>query len=346
MVKIGIIGLGKMGMLHAATLNSFKDVKLTAVSDTSDFVKNALMDLKPELPFYKDYLDMLKNEKLDGVFITTPIHLHVPIGIECANRGIPVFFEKPLSLNAKEAKEMVGIFNKSNIISLIGYGGRYYDIYLKAKEIIDTGCLGKILNFSSNFYVSQLFKKQKGWRYTKEQSGGGVLNNLSSHLINTLYWFFGEVESVSAVAQNWYSEEVEDYFHAMIQFQNGISGWVDSSWSVDNYRLPRATIEINSHNGKLIITDDYIKLFLKSSTKEFSDGWTNFMFPEIYKGAEFNLAGAQFTREDRDFIEAIKSGKQPEMDINWALKIQEIIDAIYQSSEERSKRIYLKENQI
>jgi len=133
LLDIGIIGMGKMGMLHAGIVNSLKESKLIAVADPSTFVKSTFNSLKPEINFYSDYKEMLKKETLNGIFITTPVNLHIPMAMDCAALGIPIFMEKPLSCNAEEAQPLLKILNENNIVSMIGYGARYFDMYIKGK---------------------------------------------------------------------------------------------------------------------------------------------------------------------------------------------------------------------
>jgi len=194
----------------------------------------------------------------------------------------------------------------------------------------------------SPFVYRHPFLDLNSWD-TKGESGGGVLNNLTSHLISTLYWYFGEVNSVNAHTANWYSKYVEDYFHSILKFKSGLTGWIDSSWSVDKHRLPEATIEIHGTNGRLSIADDNIKLYLKKDLGGHPLGWSKWLAPDVYQGAEINIGGTQFTNEDKAFLKAIESGKNPDMDIKYGYEVQEIIDAIYKSGNSKGNSVQVGE---
>mgnify|MGYP000356632394 CR=1 FL=1 len=338
-MRIGIIGLGKMGMLHAAIVNSLPEAELVAIAEPTEFIKSALQVLTPDIQVYQDYREMITKSDLQGVFITTPVHLHIPQALDCVKEGLPVFIEKPLSCTAKEAEQLVELVEAKKVVSMIGYGAYYFDMFRKGKEIIDAGVLGKLLNFGATLYVSQIFTSRKGWRYKRKEAGGGVLNNLTSHLIFTLLWYFGEVEEVVSLVEKWYSENVEDYFHSLIYFKSGLKGWVDSSWSMDNYRLPRAQIEIHGTNGRLSIGDDYVKLFLREGRDNYPAGWSQWRGPDLYQGVSINIGGEQFTREDQAFLQAIEKQQIPFLNISWGYRVQKVIDAIYLSGENNGQKI-------
>ena len=110
-------------------------------------------------------------------------------------------------------------------------------------------------------------------------------------------------------------------------------GWLDSSWSVYNHRMLETTFEIHANNGKLIVNDDTVKLFLVNPGDDYKCGWTNLRKPEIEIGVAIDIAGPQYTRQDEAFINAIIiTGKPPESDVFNAFKVQRIVDAIYRSS--------------
>ncbi len=330
-MRIGLIGIGKMGLLHGGILNAMNDVEICALVDSSKFLLGFAHNLL-KIPIYTDYIQMLEQQKPDAVVIATPVFLHVPMALECARRGIPFFLEKPLSLNSQEATPLIAEVEQKNLVTMVGYMMRYSESFAKAKELLDKGVLGNLITFQSTIYVSQLFKTGKGWRYSKQKSGGGVVIGQATHLIDLLQWFMGPLQMVSAHTKHWYSQEVEDFAHAYFFFQNGVAGWMDSTWSMRHHRLLEITIEINGENGNLIVTNDYVKLYLDTPVQDLNSGWTNFMRPDLYKGVEFDVGGTYYTSQDKAFLEAVQSGQSPDSDVQNAYKVQKIVDAIYDSA--------------
>ena len=337
-MKVAVIGIGKMGMLHAGIMNGLQDVELCAISDNSKFLLGFAKSIKG-IPGYDDYQKMLDKEKPDAAVLATPIFLHVPMATECVNRDIPFFLEKPLSLRSGEADALVQQVEQKNLTSMVGYMMRYVETFAKAKEIIDSGVLGKLITFNSSIYVAQLFKTGKGWRYSKAEAGGGVVMAQATHLIDLLKWYFGEVNSVSAHTKSFYSEEVEDFAHAHFEFSSGISGWLDSSWSVRHHRLLEVTININAENGNLSVSDDEVRVFLDKAAGDYPAGWTQFRIPELFKGVEIDLGGPQYTKQDVDFLNAVREGRTVGTDIKNAQSIQKLVDAIYDSAEQNGQPV-------
>ncbi len=120
-VNVGIVGMGKMGIMHAGLLNSFEDVQVRAVADTQDLLLNFIGQQLPSMRTYKDYTDMLRNEQLDLVFITTPTSLHTQIGLDCVKAEIPFFVEKPLGISAEDCVPLVEAISAKPVINMIGY---------------------------------------------------------------------------------------------------------------------------------------------------------------------------------------------------------------------------------
>ena len=332
-MKVSVIGIGKMGLLHAGIMNNLENVKLTAISDTSKMLLSFTKNLKKDVGVYDNYVKMLDKERPDLTVITTPVFLHVPMAQECVKRNIPFFVEKPLSPFSTDAAEMVETIDQKNLTTAVGYMMRYVETFAKAKEIIDSGVLGRLINFRSTIYVAQLFRKGKGWRYDKKESGGGVVIGQATHLIDLMKWYFGPVEMVSAHTKNFYSEEVEDFAHAHFEFKSGVTGWLDSSWSMRHHRLLEIVIEVNAENGNLTVSDDEVKFFLDKPANGTAAGWTHFARPDLFEGVEIDLGGPQYTRQDVQFIEAVKSGGQVSNDVRSAYEVQKIVDAVYMSAD-------------
>ncbi len=340
-MEVGIIGFGKMGMLHAGVLNAFKDVTVTCISDSSKAVLNSLETLNPSIKVYNDYVEMLEKSKPEAVFITTPNHLHVPMALECGKRNIPFFIEKPLSSNCENALPLVRFLEENPMLNMVGYMTRFMDTFLKGQEILATGVLGDVVDFHATMYVSQLFKKGKGWRYGKEFSGGGVVITQNSHLIDMLTWYFGNVKAVNARTKSVYSNGMDDFAHVYMEFESGLTGWYDASWSVMHHRLVEIKIHVEAKNGTLTVDDDYARLYLKEPGGGFPEGWSVFSKPDLYKGVEVDVGGPQYTMQNRSFINALKNGDQIKTDVDAGFEIQKVTDAIYKSASRQGQQVEL-----
>ena len=330
-MRVAVVGIGKMGLLHAGIMNGLEGVELCAISDSSKFLTGFVKTMKG-LPVYADFKRMLDEEKPDIAVLTTPVFLHVPMAMECVKREIPFFLEKPLCLHAKDAADLVRKVDEQNLPTMVGYMMRYVETFSRAKEMIDSCILGDIINFTATIYVSQLFKTGKGWRYNKQESGGGVVTGQATHVIDLLQWYFGNVKNISANTRSFYSKKVEDFAHVFFDFDNGVSGWMDSSWSMRHHRLLETEISINARNGNLLVNDDCINLYLDTPGNGYEAGWTYIKRPDLFKGVEIDLGGTHFSLQDIAFIDALRQNKKVASDLKNAFEVQRIVDAIYDSA--------------
>ncbi len=338
-LKIAIVGLGRMGLMHAAIFNSLPDSEVVAVVDPSMFPAKPLNMLNPNIKVYKSIEKMLNKENIDGVLIGSPVGFHIDNALECVKHNIPFLMEKPLSVKAPDAEVLLEELEKRQLTNMIGYMARNIDSFKTGKKIIEAKALGDIINVKGTVYVSQLFKKGKGWRYDPKVSGGGVLESQGSHLLDLLYWYFGPIQRVNADVLSVYSPGIEDFAHVNLNFQSGLKGWIDSSWSVRFKRKMELRLEILGENGNLIITDDTIDLFLDNPVGDYKEGKTFLSANDLFSGVCIDINGAKFTNQDIEFVNAIKENRQTSPSISDGYHIQKVVDACYESAKEDGKPV-------
>ena len=340
-LNIGIIGLGRMGLMHTAIFNSFPDCQVVAVVDPSWFPAKPLSMLNPKIKVYKTITKMLRKISIDGVLIASPVGYHIENALECVRNNIPFLMEKPLSLNSEQARPLVEALEKKPIPNMIGYMARNIDSFRAGKKVIESQALGKILNVKGTVYVSQLFKQGKGWRYDPKVSGGGVLLSQGSHLLDLLYWYFGPVQKINADTLSFYSQGIEDFCHVMLRFEDGLKGWIDASWSVRFKRKMELRLDILGTNGSLVITDDTLDLFLDSAVGGYQEGKTILSANDLFSGVVFDVGGSKFTFQDQEFIKAIREQRDTSPSIKDGYHIQKIVDACYQSAADSGRPILI-----
>lgn len=332
-LRAGVVGLGKLGLLHAGIVNALAGVKLTAIAENSGQVAKILRNVMPGVAVHNDHRSLLADGNVDVVFIATPTGTHVDIAMDCAARSLPFFVEKPLSLSVAQALPLVNALRDKPLPNMVGYMTRYQAPFAKARAVVQTGALGTPEMVRASMYVAQLFQTGKGWRFDKAVSGGGVLATQNTHLVDLLLWLFGPVREVSGHTRALYSQGVEDSVHAHFRFESGLTGYMDCSWSARHFRSPTIQIHMQGTNGTIDINDDGVALHLETQAGGLPAGWSHWTQPDLYRGVSFDIGGPHYTLQAEDFIAAVRRRGTVASDVVSACRTQAVIDAIYRSAE-------------
>jgi predicted dehydrogenase len=330
-MRVGVVGLGKMGLLHSGILNSLDNVQLVGLAEKESLVTKHLSKVLPNVNVYKTLEEMLEAEELDLVHITTPVVSHLPLSLLCIKKECNFFVEKPLTRNLDEAKEICNELKNTKLIHAVGYNVRFLETFSKVKSLLNQKILGEVTKVQSTMYVSNIFSKPSGWRFKKAISGGGVMLELGCHLVDLLLWYFGPATNVFGKTKAVYSE-VEDFAHAKIEFQDGIQGEIDTSWSKEGYSIPEINMEITGSKGSLRVNQDFIEIILKNTVPSLDKTEKKIYKQELQKGVSFDVAGTDYTNEDKHIIDCVKLKKPTLVDVFEGSKTQSIIQAIYDSA--------------
>jgi predicted dehydrogenase len=224
-VRIGLIGLGLMGTPHARILKKVEECDLVAASDVDEKQKTIAEELG--IKFYRNYEEMIEKEKVQGVILAVPNHLHAPIGITCAQRGLHLFVEKPIAQSVSEADRLIEAARQNKVHILVGHQRRFSSLVEKAREIVTGGELGKLVGVTITWALMKPGSYYEGalsWR--KEKGGGPILINLI-HEIDNLRYICGEIDEVYALVSNKVRNfPVEDTASITLRFKNGALGTV------------------------------------------------------------------------------------------------------------------------
>ena len=237
-VKLAIIGLGMMGKIHVEKAAKISECEIIAICDIDPSTRG--LSEKLGIKSYHNHLEMLENEKLDGVIISLSNELHETMGIDCAERGLHILMEKPISTSIRAAKKLISSIKKNNIRMLVAHQRRFNSKINVTREMIRQGELGEIVVIS---VIGCMCKPDKyfldgPWR-KKKISGGPVLINMI-HEIDVLRYVYGDIERVYAEVSNRIRKfEVEDSVSVTFRFKKGalatilMSDTVPSLWGYD-----------------------------------------------------------------------------------------------------------------
>lgn len=331
MAKVAVIGLGKMGVLHAGLFSALQEEPIATASEEDGLIARLARKILPRIHVYQDYTEMLSRENPEAVVIATPVQTHAPIILDIlgTRHDLSLFVEEPLAKNYTEARKIVETARDSRGIQMVGFQRRYAATFKRARDLLANGNIGTPWYFKSSYQMSDIFKKEHGWRFKKET--GGVMLDAGPHLLDLIIWIFGEPSSVTAVSRRLVSEEVEDYVHCSMSFPNGLAGYADMSWTVRNFRFPAFRIEVEGTNGKLDVSDSFLHVQLDGDGPDLPAGTHVFSRPVIQPSVPFLLGAPEFCLEDQEFLSALAARKQPEIDFATAARVNLWIDRIKSS---------------
>ena len=328
-LRVGVVGLGKMGLLHSGIFNQLESSTLVAVADKDALTSDLLKAYLPQISVYRDYEEMFKREELDVAAISTPVFLHKPIVEMAVERDCHVFVEKPLALDGHECRSLLHM--GGNVKTQVGYNRRFLETFKMAKGIVNDSSLGQLKSLQSQMFETQVLKKEQGWRYDRSKGGGGVIIDLGAHVIDLLHYLVGPLSRVAGVARSIYSESVEDCASVNLQFVEGLIGSLELSWSVRDYRLPETKIAMQFENGTLTVTEKYIEIYSDVDNGSLKRGWSTFYLQDLTTGVPIDLGGPEYTAEDVQLLSCIRDDAEPLCNFREAAKTNFVIDAIYDS---------------
>lgn len=333
-LRIGIVGMGRMGLTHFSIINTHPAVNVMAVADTSALMLEMLKKMIPMLSTFTDYKDLLNSGLVDGIIVCTPSSLHHPVCKMACEKGIHVFCEKPFTTDPKLAKELADMFEAKGLVNQVGYVYRFDSVFKEVKKLLDKQAIGRVCHVNTLFLSSTISKvqKEKGWR-SKRENGGGATYEMGSHVIDLMEFFFGKPEKIIGTLTNQvYSEAVEDICEAQAMYPGGISASIHVNWCDYTYRKPMLKIDIHGTKGKIQADLYGYKLFLREENPELElpQGWTSVPMNMIKDECKFYVRGTSFTNQLYEFADAIlESRKSKGCSFRSAVDAQEFIHKIF-----------------
>ena len=258
MLKVGIIGYGKMGKIRAVAVNASRLAVVKSIYD-----KNNDMDFG-NYSVVESEKAIINDPEIDAVFICTPNYLNKPLTIQALNAGKHVFCEKPPAFNSAEVKEIIDVEKKSGLKLMYGFNHRHHESICHMKKLIESKEYGKVLWMRGRYGKSVDKTFFDTWRANKELAGGGILLDQGIHMLDLFIMFGGEYDSVHAdVSSLYWNLEIEDNVFAI--YKNTQTGVVASLHSTMTQWRHLFSLEVFLEQGSLILNG------LKTSTGTYGD---------------------------------------------------------------------------
>jgi predicted dehydrogenase len=307
--RIGIIGMGRMGITHYSIINTHPQVEIVAIADTSKIILDILSKYIPNLQVYKDYKELLQQAKPDAVLICTPSNLHHEVCSMACELGIHAFVEKPFTANPTQAEELLKRYRQKGLVHQVGYVNRFNDVFTTVKQYAIQGLIGDVLHFKSEMYSSTISKKEEteSWRSFRE-NGGGATYEMASHAIDLVNYLVGKPDEIIGTNMSQvYSKHVEDIVSSTFLYKNGCSGSLYVNWCDTSYRKPANKLELLGDKGKIIADQHSMKIYLNKDDENtgYKMGWNTVYITDVFKPVPFYVRGYEFTRQLYYFVDTI-----------------------------------------
>ncbi|MCG7380431.1 Gfo/Idh/MocA family oxidoreductase [Paenibacillus sp. ACRSA] len=277
---------------------------------------------------YSSYEELLANETVDAVSVCTPNYLHAPMAIAAANAGKHVLVEKPMAVSTEEGEQMIEAAKKNNVFLMVGHNQRLMPPHVKAKEILDSGRLGKVLNFRTSFGhpgpEAWSVDGADSWFFRKEEAIMGAMGDLGVHKSDFIrYLLSDEVSEVAGFISTLHKEgtKVDDNATCLLRMKSGAIGTLVASWT--QYRAGDNSTVLWCENGVMkigTVEGDEVIVELTNGTVE------------TYK------VGAMATNEKQvpsgvidAFVESIVTNTPPSISGEEGLRSLQVILAAFES---------------
>jgi predicted dehydrogenase len=349
-MRAAIIGIGAIAKMHARALRDIPGVQLVAATCRTEEKGRAFAN-EFGCQWHADTARMLRREKPDFVTVATPSGAHLPAVIAALRRGVHVICEKPLEITLPRIDRMVAAAERSDAKLGAIFPQRFNPVVQAVHAAAAAGRFGTLAVAASYvpWWRDDAYYGPGRWQGTKALDGGGALMNQSIHGVDALQWIAGAtmpglapgenpVESVVAMtavrAHSAERLEVEDTCVAILRFKNGALGQLLAATSLYPGQLRRFLI--GGRDGTAEILEEQLVAWRFRSESADDDATRG-----RFGGTSGTSGGAAdpmainyscHTRNIESFLEAVRAGRQPELDGREGRKAVAIVEACYRSA--------------
>jgi len=314
-VRFGIVGCGRIAQTHLQALATLPEAKLTAAVENRQAAGEAVA-AQHNSKLFADYRESAILDVVDAVIICAPPNLHHSMARHFLERGIHVLCEKPLTITSTEATDLVKLADEKDAQLMMASKFRYVDDIIKAKAIIESGILGRIILYENSFCAK--ISMADRWNATRSVSGGGVLIDNGSHSADIARYLLGPIVQVQAQPGiTTQGLEVEDILRVQFVTRGGVLGTFDLSWSIT--KDSKNYIQIFGSEGTLQVGWKGSRYCQDGSSK-----WIPF-------GTGYDKVKS-FASQHSNFIACIRGKDKPVITPQDSLASVQVVEAAYRSA--------------
>jgi predicted dehydrogenase len=326
-LRVGIIGGGAIAQVaHLPVLKKLKTVEVQAICDTDLPKARALADRFGVKDALDDIEDLLRNEELDAVVISSPNHLHEAHVLAALSANLHVLVEKPLTVTTASVQRILKAAEKRDRIVMVGMNHRYRPDVQIVRSFVQSGELGRIESVRGSWHIFRPSRNQLGWRQRRDLAGGGAMLDLGLSVLDLGLWLGGTPAPVrvSACLDSVGRERaVEQSGSAFVVCESGMSLFVDVTW----HHLgegERFGVGLRGSKGTAAINPLTVWKEMNGMPMDVSP---------TASGSRENAFTASYRAEWAHFEAAI-AGEARLAPLQDHLVLHRILDAIYKSAEE------------
>lgn len=260
-LKVGLIGCGAISQRrHLPEYLAHSAVDIVAVCDPNLARAQAIADSHGIPHAYETHQELLQHEGIEAVSVCVPNRLHSSVSIEAMKRGLHVLVEKPMATTLEEARMMIATAREQQVFLMVGHNQRLMPVHRKAKELLQSGRLGKVLSFTTTFSHSGpehwSVDGTNSWFFSQEHAFSGALGDLGIHKVDLIQWLledrFCEVGAFCSTVHK--RTNVDDHAMLLLRTANGVAGSLTASWT--NYAQEKNATVFYCEKGALSIGTD------------------------------------------------------------------------------------------
>ncbi|MGD9703668.1 MAG: Gfo/Idh/MocA family protein [Acidimicrobiia bacterium] len=340
MIRIGLIGVGKMGISHLAIFRAHPDVEIAGICEPQSFVASSVKS-QTGIETFKSFEKLIDHAELDAVVVATPTITHLEAATYAMEHGVNVFVEKPLALNPTDSWGLVQLAERTGVANQVGYHNRFIGTFQETRRLVRAGAIGEVYHIDGKAFGPVVTKPKTGmtWR-SKKSEGGGCLHDYASHVVDLMNWIVGPPKEVlGARLTSIFSKDVEDSVYALLGYAAGFAGQLETNWSDDAHRKMSTTVAVYGTRGKIVADRQECQVFLKPGMtfEKYGDGWTTRYITDLQAPVSYYLRGEEYSAQVDSFVEAVKArNTRPENSFASAYETDWTIDQVMQAHEARS----------
>lgn len=339
MIRIAVVGVGGMGRHHVAAFSGKDGCEIVAICDVDmEQAKSIAAEIGAKA--YDDLDLMINQVEIDAISNCTPDRFHLPVSLKALRAGKHVLCEKPLAVNHAEAVQMEEAAREAGLVNMVNFSYRSAPAIQKARQIVSSGELGRIVHVEASYFQSWLTSRVWGdwrtspawlWRLSTEYGSQGTLGDIGVHILDFASFPVGGYTSVQCSMRTFdkaeggrigsYTLDANDTFAVHAEFENGAMGVIQATRWATGYQN-RLALHLFGDKGAIRIDLDRSPDQLDLCTGPGVDEIT-------WKTIDCEPTPDNYDR----FLSSIRTGQNDQPDFARGAIIQKVLDACFASNE-------------